>query len=163
MHPVNQRCVPPSRLVTGPADVASLQGVEPEMYAALRKTLNAGVQYQARARVAVVKPKPDDDAPAPAKQRRLPGMVCVVSAGPEDQAAADQVKLLAEHLGCFVTTKAQLSIRNLPGLLDHLPGRGGCGGACWRRGQGAGRGCEASYATLRCPLCGTCLLAVLLP
>lgn len=101
---------------------ALVQGVEPEMYASLRKLLSAGVQYQARARVAVVKPKVEDGAPKPAKQRRLPGVVCVVSAGPQDQAAADQVKLLAEHLGAFVTTKPRLSASDLPAFMEHLPG-----------------------------------------
>lgn len=101
---------------------ALVQGVEPEMYASLRKALDgSSVQYQARARIAVVKPKPADGAPAPPKARRLPGIVCVVSAGPEDQAAADQVKLLAEHLGCFVTAKPAVSTRDLSGLMDQLP------------------------------------------
>jgi NCAIR mutase (PurE)-related protein len=93
------------------------------MYASMRKALS-GVQYQARARVAVVKPKPEAGAgavPLPAKQRRLPGMVCVVSAGPADQAAADAVKLMAEHLGCFVTAKGGLSTGDLPALLEQLP------------------------------------------
>jgi NCAIR mutase (PurE)-related protein len=92
------------------------------MYACLRKLLS-GVQYHARAKMLIVKPKQEDrQGPPPPKQRRLPGMLCVVSAGPEDQAAADQVKLMAEHLGCFVTTKNQLSIRDLQGLMDKLPG-----------------------------------------
>lgn len=91
------------------------------MYAALRKLLN-GVQYHARAKMLIIKPRQEDRQVAVPKQRRLPGMVCVVSAGPEDQAAADQVKLLAEHLGCFVTTKSQLTTRDLPGLMDKLPG-----------------------------------------
>lgn len=97
-----------------------VQCVEPEMYAALRKLLN-GVQYHARAKMLIIKPRQEDRQVAVPKQRRLPGMVCVVSAGPEDQAAADQVKLLAEHLGCFVITKSQLTIRDLPGLMDKLP------------------------------------------
>lgn len=92
------------------------------MYASLRKLLS-GVQYHARAKMLIIKPKQEDrQGPPPPKQRRLPGMLCVVSAGPEDQAAVDQVKLLAEHLGCFVTTKNQCSIRDLQGLMDKLPG-----------------------------------------
>ena len=101
------------------------------MYASLRKLLT-GVQYHARAKMLIIKPKQEDGQPAPPKQRRLPGMVCVVSAGVEDQAAADQVKLVAEHMGCFVTTKAELSIKNLPRLMDTLPGGWavGCGTVC---------------------------------
>jgi len=108
-------CAPPCY------DCVLAQCVEPEMYAALRKLLN-GVQYHARAKMLIIKPRQEDRQVAVPKQRRLPGMVCVVSAGPEDQAAADQVKLLAEHLGCFVITKSQLTIRDLPGLMDKLPG-----------------------------------------
>jgi NCAIR mutase (PurE)-related protein len=100
------------------------------MYAALRKVLT-GVQYHARAKMLIIKPKQEDRTGPPVpKQRRLPGMLCVVSAGPEDQAAADQVKLVAEHMGCFVTTKSQMSIRDLQGLMDKLPG----GATGWGRG-----------------------------
>lgn len=93
------------------------------MYASLRKVLS-GVQYHARAKMLLIKPKQEDNQaqPPPPKQRRLPGMLCVVSCGPEDQAAVDQVKLVAEHLGCFVSTKSQLSVQNLQGLIDTLPG-----------------------------------------
>jgi NCAIR mutase (PurE)-related protein len=106
------------------------------MYASLRKLLS-GVQYHARAKMLIIKPKQEDRQSLPfPKQRRLPGMLCVVSAGPEDQAAADQVKLMAEHLGCFVTTKSQLSIRDLQGLMDKLPGQQrGAQGTAWLQPQ----------------------------
>jgi hypothetical protein len=104
------------------------------MYACLRKLLS-GVQYHARAKMLIVKPKQEDrQGPLPPKQRRLPGMMCVVSAGPEDQAAADQVKLVAEHMGCFVTTKAHFNIRDLQGLMDKLPGENRQGATGWLAG-----------------------------
>ncbi|KAF6266687.1 hypothetical protein COO60DRAFT_1623461 [Scenedesmus sp. NREL 46B-D3] len=59
------------------------------------------------------------DSPAP-KQQRLPGSVCVISAGPEDQAAADQVKVAAEHLGCYVMSKQNLSTSNMPQLMEQM-------------------------------------------
>lgn len=115
------------------------------MYAALRKVLS-GVQYHARAKMLIIKPKQEDrQGPPVPKQRRLPGMLCVVSAGPEDQAAADQVELVAEHMGCFVTTKSQMSIRDLQGLMDKLPGEPtGQSEAGW--GLGSCRAPEVSAA-----------------
>eukprot|EP00882_Tetradesmus_deserticola_P000945 GHRQ01001025.1.p1 GENE.GHRQ01001025.1~~GHRQ01001025.1.p1 ORF type:complete len:329 (+),score=104.63 GHRQ01001025.1:182-1168(+) len=94
---------------------ALVSGVEPDMYASLRK-LVPGVQYHGRAKMLIIKPQ---DSPAP-KQQRLPGSVCVISAGPEDQAAADQVKVAAEHMGCYVMSKQNLSTRNMPQLMEQL-------------------------------------------
>ncbi|WIA29120.1 hypothetical protein OEZ86_011631 [Tetradesmus obliquus] len=94
---------------------ALVSGVEPDMYASLRK-LVPGVQYHARAKMLIIKPQ---DSPAP-KQQRLPGSVCVISAGPEDQAAADQVKVAAEHMGCYVMSKQNISTRNMPQLMEQM-------------------------------------------
>lgn len=97
---------------------ALVTDAEPEMYAAVRK-LVPGVQYHARAKMLICKPQ---EASLP-KQKRLPGTVCVVSAGPEDQTAADQVKLAAEHLGCYVLAKRNLSIINMSQLMGQMSGR----------------------------------------
>jgi NCAIR mutase (PurE)-related protein len=96
---------------------AVVSGVEPDMYASLRK-LVPGVQYHARAKMLIIKPQ---DSAAP-KQQRLPGSVCVISAGPEDQAAADQVKVAAEHMGCYVMNKQNLTTRNMPQLMEQMQG-----------------------------------------
>lgn len=107
---------------------ALVSGVEPDMYASLRK-LVPGVQYHARAKMLIIKPQ---DSPAP-KQQRLPGSVCVISAGPEDQAAADQVKVAAEHMGCYVMSKQNISTRNMPQLMEQMqgePAQGLSGGRC---------------------------------
>lgn len=96
---------------------ALVNGVEPDMYSALRKIVTGEdlkVQYQARAKMLVVKPQ---EAAVP-KRQRLPGTVFVVSAGPEDQVAADQVKVAAEHLGCYVIAKQQLSTREVHKLVE---------------------------------------------
>jgi NCAIR mutase (PurE)-related protein len=97
---------------------ALVTDAEPEMYASMRK-LVPGVQYHARAKMLICKPQ-ETSLP---KQQKIPGTVCVVSAGPEDQSAADQVKLAAEHLGCYVLTKRNLSIINMPQLMDQMPGK----------------------------------------
>ncbi|KAF8072917.1 larB [Scenedesmus sp. PABB004] len=93
---------------------ALVEGVEPDMYAALRK-LVPGAKYHARAKMLIVKPP----EPALPKQPRLPGTLCVVSAGPADQVAADRVKLAAEHMGAYVIAKPGLSTRDLPTLMQH--------------------------------------------
>lgn len=105
---------------------ALVSGVEPDMYAALRK-LVPGVQYQARAKMLIVKPQ---DSPVP-KQQRLPGSVCVISAGPADQAAADQVKVAAEHLGCYVMSKI-VTTRDMPHLMDQVQGEADLWEQQWR-------------------------------
>ena len=56
------------------------------------------------------------------KPKKLPGTVAVVTSGPADQSLADQVKLAAEHLGCYVLTKGPLTTRDLPHLMSQLPG-----------------------------------------
>lgn len=91
------------------------------MYAALRKIVTGDdmkVQYQARAKMLVVKPQ----EPTLPKHQRLPGTVFVVSAGPEDQVAADQVKIAAEHFGCYVIAKQQLSTRDVGKLMEQAQG-----------------------------------------
>eukprot|EP00878_Enallax_costatus_P004965 GHUV01005221.1.p1 GENE.GHUV01005221.1~~GHUV01005221.1.p1 ORF type:complete len:222 (+),score=102.02 GHUV01005221.1:817-1482(+) len=91
------------------------------MYSALRKMAlddDMKVQYQARAKMLVVKPQ----EPSLPKRQRLPGTVFVVSAGPEDQVAADQVKVAAEHLGCYVIAKQQFSTRDVGRLMEQATG-----------------------------------------
>lgn len=100
---------------------ALVSGVELDMYSALRKMVtdeDIKVQYQARAKMLVVKPQ---ECALP-KRQRLPGTVFVVSAGPEDQAAVDQVKVAAEHLGCYVIAKHQLNTQDLPKLMEQATG-----------------------------------------
>lgn len=100
---------------------ALVKDVEPDMYSSLRKvasTMELKVQYQARAKMLVVKPL---DAVLPGRQR-LPGIVFVVSAGPEDQMAVDQVMVAAEHMGCYVISKPNFSTREMARLMEQAEG-----------------------------------------
>eukprot|EP00879_Flechtneria_rotunda_P007196 GHRR01007551.1.p2 GENE.GHRR01007551.1~~GHRR01007551.1.p2 ORF type:complete len:240 (+),score=116.60 GHRR01007551.1:677-1396(+) len=84
----------------------------------MRKALEfASIQYHARAKMLICKA----EGSTVSKQQKLPGTVCIVSAGPEDQPAADQLKLAAEHLGAYVISKPNISIRQLSNLMEQLP------------------------------------------
>lgn len=105
----------------GSQQQALATSIEPDMYAAIRKVL-PGVKYHARAKMLIAK---NQDSPA-AKSQRLPGSVVVVSSGPADLAVADQCRIAAEHLGCYVMSKVDMTVANMRHVMQNMQGELHC-------------------------------------
>ncbi|CAD7704297.1 unnamed protein product [Ostreobium quekettii] len=89
--------------------------IEPAVYAAVRK-LVPGVEYHGGAKILTLRvPKelPRNEL------HRLPGSVAIVTCGTADLTVAEECRLVAEHMGCYVYKITELEVQDFQKLLSN--------------------------------------------
>eukprot|EP01025_Chloroclados_australasicus_P034917 TRINITY_DN3565_c1_g1_i1.p1 TRINITY_DN3565_c1_g1~~TRINITY_DN3565_c1_g1_i1.p1 ORF type:complete len:354 (-),score=35.77 TRINITY_DN3565_c1_g1_i1:360-1364(-) len=90
--------------------------IEPQVYAEVRVLL-PGVEYNALAKILKYE---NPNSPNAVKAKRLPGIVCIATAGTADQAVAEECRLVCETLGVYAFRIADVGVAGIHRLFGSL-------------------------------------------
>lgn len=97
--------------------IAMATRVEAPVYAAA-KELNPELEYNSHARIMTLRSPNWSSLP---KTEKLPGSVAVVSAGTSDVGVAEEARLTAELMGCYVFKITDVGVAGLHRIVKNLP------------------------------------------